>query len=122
MVGEEGDLRQMMESMKRMITRQGLEEERGITGIQVARLEETEKEKCARVMKPGNSSTEESRNGKETAERSSSEDMGTLIEIEGEHGTDGEETDRQLLDMGREYVQEHRCLQRTDIRRTRMVQ
>ena len=49
-------------------------------------------------MTPGNSSTEESRNGKETAERSSSEDVGTLIEIEGEHGTDGEETDRQLLD------------------------
>ena len=46
----------MMESMKRMITRQGLEEERGITGIQVARLEETEeKEKGERVMTPGNS-------------------------------------------------------------------
>ena len=65
----------------------------------MARLEETEeKEKCERVMTPGNSSTEESRNGKETAERSSSEDRGTLIEIEGEHGTGGEETDRQLLD------------------------
>ena len=38
LVGEVGDLRQMMESMKRMITRQGLEEERGITGIEVARL------------------------------------------------------------------------------------
>ena len=99
LVGEVGDLRQMMESMKRMITRQGLEEERGVTGIQVARLEETEeKEKCERVMTPGNSSTEESRNGKETAERSSSEDSGTLIEVEGEHETDGEETDRQLLD------------------------
>ena len=98
MVGEVGDLRQMMESMNRMITRQGLEEERGITRIQVARLEETEeKEKCERVMTPGKSSTEESRNGKETAERSSSEDMGTLIEIEGENGTDGEGTDRQLL-------------------------
>ena len=36
LVGEVGDLRQMMESMKRMITRQGLEEERGITGIQEA--------------------------------------------------------------------------------------
>ena len=36
-------------------------------------------------------------NGKETAERSSSEDRGTIIEIEGEHGT-GEETYRQLLD------------------------
>ena len=80
MVGEVGDLRQMMESMKRMITRQGLEEERGETGIQVARLEETEeKDKCGRVMTPGNSSTEESRNGKETAERSSSEDRGTLV-------------------------------------------
>ena len=80
MVGEVGDLRQMMESMKMMITRQGLEEERGVTGIQVARLEETEeKEKCERVMAPGNRSTEENRNGKETAKRSSSEDMGTLI-------------------------------------------
>ena len=97
MVGEVGYLRQMMESMKRMITRQGLEEKRGVTWIQVARLEETEeKEKCERVMPPGNSSTEENRNGKETAERSSSEDRGTLIE--GEHRTDGEETDRQLLD------------------------
>ena len=99
MVGEVGDLRQMMEIMKRVFTRQGLEEERGVTGIQVARLEETEeKEKCERVMTPGNSSTEESRNGKETAGRSSSEDRGTVIEIEGEHGTEGEETDRQLLD------------------------
>ena len=89
----------MTESMKRMITRQGLEEERGETGIQVARLEETEEwEKCELVMTPGNSSTEESRNGKETAGRSSSEDRGTVIEIEGEHGTDGEETDGQLLD------------------------
>ena len=35
---------------------------------------------------------------REQNERSSSEDRGTLIEIEGEHGTDGEETDRQLLD------------------------
>ena len=83
MVGEVGDLRQMMESMKRMITRQGLEEERGVTGIQVARLEETdEKEKCERVMTPGNSSTEKSRNGKETAERSSSDDRGTPCNID----------------------------------------
>ena len=100
LVGEVGYLRQMMESMKRMITREGLEEERRVTGIQVARLEETEeKEKCERVITPGNSSTEESRNGKETAERSSSEDRVTLIEIEKEHGTDMEETDRQLLDV-----------------------
>ena len=99
MVGEVGYIRQMMESMMMMITRQGLDEERGETGIQVARLEETEdKEKCERVMTPGNSSTEESRNGKETAERSSSEDRGIVIDIEGEHGTEGEETDRQLFD------------------------
>ena len=41
-----------------------------------------------------NSSTEESRNGKERAERSSSEDRGTVIEIEGEHGWD--ESRRQI--------------------------
>ena len=72
-----------MESMKRMMTRQGLEEEGGETEIQVARLDETEeKKKCERVMTPDNSSTEESRNGKETAERGSSEDRGTVIEID----------------------------------------
>ena len=63
----------------------------------MAKLEETEK-KCERVMTPGNSSTEESRNGKETAERSSSEDRGIVIEIEGDRGTEGDETDMQLLD------------------------
>ena len=42
--------------------------------------------------------TEESRKGKKTAERSSSEDRGTDIEMEGEHGTEEEETGRQLLD------------------------
>ena len=84
LVGEVGDLRQMMDSMKRMITGQGLEEESGETGDQVARREETEeKEKCERVMTPGNSSTEESRKGTKTAERSSSEDRCTDIEIEG---------------------------------------
>ena len=49
-------------------------------------------------MTPGNSLTEESRKGKETAERSSPEDRGTDIEREGEHGTEEEETGRQLLD------------------------
>ena len=85
--------------MKRMITGQGLEEESGETGDQVAGREETEeKEKCERVMTPGNILTEESRKGKETAERRSSEDRGTDIEMEGEHGTEEEETGRQLLD------------------------
>ena len=65
----------MRDSMKRMITGQGLEEESGKTGGQVATREETEEnEKCERVMTPGNSLTEESRKGKETAERSSSEE------------------------------------------------
>ena len=35
-------------------------------------------------MKPDDISTEESRNGKETAERNSPEDRGTIIEIKGE--------------------------------------
>ena len=69
----------MIESMKRMVTGQGLEERRGETEDQVARLEEAdEKEKCSCVMTLDNSSAEESRNGKETAERSSSEDRGTV--------------------------------------------
>ena len=90
----------MMDSMKRMITGQGLEEESGETGDQVARREETveEKEKCEPVMTPGSILTEESRKGKETAERSSSEDRGTDLEMEGEHGTEEEETGRQLLE------------------------
>ena len=80
-----------------MITGQRLEEKRGGTGDQLARLEETEeKETCERAMTPGNSSTEESRNGKETAERSSSEDRGTVIEIEGENGTEGDTSRRQI--------------------------
>ena len=49
-------------------------------------------------MTPGNILTEDSWKGKETAERSSSEDRGTDIEMEGEHETEEEETGRQLLD------------------------
>ena len=49
-------------------------------------------------MTPGSILTEESRKGKETAERSSSEDRGTDLEMEGEHGTEEEETGRQLLE------------------------
>ena len=63
----------------------------------MAGREETEKEKCERRMTPGNILTEDSRTEKETAERSS-EDRGTDIEMEGEHGTEEEETGRQLLD------------------------
>ena len=76
--------------MENMNTGEGLEEKRGKTGDQVARLEEAdEKEKCERVMTRDKSSIEGSRNGKETAERSSSEDRGTVIEIKGEHVIEG---------------------------------
>ena len=99
LVGEVGYIRHMIDSVKRMITGQGLEEESGETGYQVASLGVTEeKEKGERVMTPGNNSNEESRNGKETAERSSSEDRGPDIEIEGERDTEEEETGRQLWD------------------------
>ena len=65
----------------------------------MARREETEeKEKHEPVMTPGSILTDESRKGKETAERSSPEDRGTDIEMEGEHGAEEEETGRQLLD------------------------
>ena len=48
LVGEVEDIRQVLETMKRMITGQGLEEESGETGDQVAGREETEeKEKCS---------------------------------------------------------------------------
>ena len=69
LVGELRYLRQMMHSLKRMITGQGLEKESGETGDQVARRVETEeKEKCEPVMTPASILTEESRKGKETAE------------------------------------------------------
>ena len=42
LVGEVEDLRKMMESLKRMVTGQGLEEIRGETGDQEASLEEAE--------------------------------------------------------------------------------
>ena len=73
-----------MESLKRMVTGQGLEETSGETGDREAMLKEAEeREKCV---------------GEKTAERRSSEDRGTDIEMEGEHGTEEEETGRQLLD------------------------
>ena len=50
------------------------------------------------VMTPRSILTEERRKGKETAERSSSEDSGTDIEMAGGCGTEEGETGRQLLD------------------------
>ena len=46
-------------------------------------------------MTPDNNSTEGNQTGKETAGRNSSEDRDTVIEIEVEHGTDGDS--RQLM-------------------------
>ena len=125
LVGQIEDIRQVLETMKRMITGQGLEDESGETGDPVTGREETEeKEKCELVMPPGNILTEESRKGKETAERSSSEDRAAVIEMVGEHGTEEEETGRQLLDGKglRPGTVQHICFQRTVTRRTRMIQ
>ena len=61
LVGEVEDLRKMMESLKRMVTRQGLEEKRGETGDQEASLEEAEekeKEKSVGEKTRENSSTD----------------------------------------------------------------
>ena len=81
-VGEVEDLRKMVESLKRMVT--GLEETSGETGDREEKLKEAEeREKCV---------------GEKTGERSSSEDRDNDIEMEGEHGTEEEDTGRQLLD------------------------
>ena len=61
LVGEVEDLRKMMESLKRLVTRQGLEEKSGETGDQEATLEEAEekeKEKCVGEKTRDNSSTD----------------------------------------------------------------
>ena len=61
LVGEVEDLRKMMESLKRMVTGQGLETTSGETGGQEATLEEAEeREKCVGEKTRDNSSTEES--------------------------------------------------------------
>ena len=49
LVGELRDLRQMMDSMKRMISGQGLEEECGETGDQVARREKRRRRRSANL-------------------------------------------------------------------------
>ena len=61
LVGEVEDLRKMMESLKRIVTGQGLEEKRGETGDQEATLdeaEEKEQEKCVGEKTRDNSSTD----------------------------------------------------------------
>ena len=61
LVGEVDNLRKMMESLKRMVTGQGLEETSGETGVREATLDEAEeREKCVGEKTRDNSSTEES--------------------------------------------------------------
>ena len=61
LVGVVDDLRKMMESMKRMVTGQGLVETSGETGVREATLDEAEeREKCVGEKTRDNSSTEES--------------------------------------------------------------
>ena len=104
LVGEEEDLRQMMESMKRIVTGLGLEEKGEETGDQMAELGEAEK--CEEVIIPDNS-TEGNRKGKATAGSIASEDRDTVIESEVEHGTEGEDT-RQLIRSGTQFLATHR--------------
>ena len=60
-MGEVEDLRKMMESLKRMVTGQGLEETSGETGDREATLEEAkEREKCVGETTRDTRSTEES--------------------------------------------------------------
>ena len=88
LVGEVEDLRQMMKSMKRIVTGLGLEEKGEETGDRMAELEEAEK-KCEAAMTPYNNSTEGNRKGKKTAGSISTEDRDTVIESEVEHETEG---------------------------------
>ena len=84
LVREVQDLRQMMESMKRIVIGQGLEEKGEETGDRVAELGKAE-EKCEGAMTLVNNPTEGNRKGTKKAGRIFSEDMDTVIEIEVEH-------------------------------------
>ena len=84
LVGEGEDLRKMMESLKRMVTGQGLEEKRGETGDQEASLEEEkEKEKSVGEKTRENSSTD-NKDGKRNTSRSSDDSDTRLQEEPGE--------------------------------------
>ena len=106
------DLTQMMESMKRIVTGQGLEENREETGDRVAELGEAD-EKCEEAMTPDNNSTEENRKGNGTAGRNFSENSDTVIEIEIDNGTDG--YSRQLMTRsGTQFLATHRYKKNPD--------
>ena len=80
----------MLVGMKRTVTGHGLENKVGETGDREVGLEGQEKGEG--FFAPENSLAEENWNGKENAGHIPSEDRDTDIEIEGEHGTEGEET------------------------------
>ena len=66
-----------------------------------------EAEKCEEVITPDNS-TEGNWKGQETAGSMSAEDMDTVLESEVEHGTEGEDTSRQLIPSGTQFLATHR--------------
>ena len=72
LVGEVEDLRKMMESLKRMVTGQGLEEKRGEAGDQEASLEEAEEKEKEKSV------------GEKTRENSSADSDTRLQEEPGE--------------------------------------
>ena len=95
LVSELAELRKMLVGVKRTVTEHDLEEKGGETGNQEVGLKEQEKGEG--FLAPDNSLAEENWNGKENAGHISSYDKDTGIEIEVEHGTEGEETGRQLM-------------------------
>ena len=96
LVMELAELRAMSVDKKRTVTGQGLEEKVGETGDREVGLEEHENGEG--FLAPDNSLAEQNFNEYENAGHISSEDRDTNIEIEGEQGTEGEETGRQLMD------------------------
>ena len=80
----------------------------------MAELEEAEK-KCEGAMTPDNNSTEGNRKGKKTAGSISTEDRDTVIESEVEHGTEGEDTSRQLMIRSEtQFLATHGCKKNPD--------
>ena len=111
LVGEVEDLRKMVESLKRMVTGQGLDETSGETGDREATLEEAEeREKCVGENTRDNSpqtgdrvarreEEKEKGEGVLTPDRSddtSAEDRDAVIETDGEQGTEGDTSRRRM--------------------------
>ena len=111
LVGEVEYLRKMVESLKRMVTGQGLDETSGETGDREATLEEAEeREKCVGENTRDNSpqtgdrvarreEEKEKGEGVSTPYRSddtSAEDRDAVIETDGEQGTEGDTSRRRM--------------------------